>query len=134
MNYLKLMDDKYRPRSFEEMASDPVPVTMINEPIHENVGVLVPGRQRSLHAVIAQNLKDVEGLINRLELGVAVADSGRGLIRDLYVQCRAGSLGSGLEIGIGMSGKKRGYHQQAVKRHYGGGLRGLSHSQLYRQR
>jgi hypothetical protein len=30
--------------------------------------------------------------------------------------------------------KKRGYHQQAVKRHYGGELRGLSHSQLYRQR
>jgi hypothetical protein len=26
------------------------------------------------------------------------------------------------------------YHKQAVKRHYGGGLRGLSHSQLYRQR
>ena len=88
MNYLKLMDDKYRPRSFEEMASDPVPVTMINEPIHENVGVLVPGRQRSLHAVVAQNLKDVEGLIGRLEAGVAVADSGRGLIRDLYVQSR----------------------------------------------
>src|SRR6516164_4906271 len=103
---LLVMDDKYRPRSFEEMASDPAPVTMINEPIHENVGVLVPGRQRSLHAVIAQNLKDVEGLINRLELGVAVADSGRGLIRDLYVQCRAGSLGSGLEIGIGMSGAR----------------------------
>jgi hypothetical protein len=29
--------------------------------------------------------------------------------------------------------KKRGYHKQAVKRHYGGELRG-SHSQLYRQR
>jgi hypothetical protein len=30
--------------------------------------------------------------------------------------------------------KQRGYHNQAVKRHYGGELRGLSHSQLYRQR
>jgi hypothetical protein len=30
--------------------------------------------------------------------------------------------------------KKRGYHQQTIKRHYGGQLRGLSHSQLYRQR
>ena len=30
--------------------------------------------------------------------------------------------------------KKRGYHQQAIKRHYGGELRGPSHSQLYRQR
>ena len=37
---------------------------------------------------MAQNLADVEGLIARLELGVAVAASGRGLIRDLYVQCR----------------------------------------------
>jgi hypothetical protein len=26
------------------------------------------------------------------------------------------------------------YHQQTIKRHYSGGLRGLSHSQLYRQR
>ena len=30
--------------------------------------------------------------------------------------------------------KKRGYHQQAIKRHYGGELRGLAHAQLYRQR
>ena len=28
--------------------------------------------------------------------------------------------------------KKHGYHNQAIKRHYGGELRGLSHSQLYR--
>jgi hypothetical protein len=33
-----------------------------------------------------------------------------------------------------MSGKKRGYHQEEVRRHFGGNLRGLSHSQLYRQR
>jgi hypothetical protein len=33
-----------------------------------------------------------------------------------------------------MSGKKRDYHQQAIKRHYGGELRGLSHEQLVRQR
>jgi hypothetical protein len=26
------------------------------------------------------------------------------------------------------------YHKQVLRRHYGGGLRGLSHSQLYRQR
>ena len=37
---------------------------------------------------MAQNLADVESLIARLELGVAVADSGRGLVRGLYVQCR----------------------------------------------
>jgi len=33
-----------------------------------------------------------------------------------------------------MNDKNRGYHQQAVKRHYGGALRGLAHNQLYRQR
>jgi hypothetical protein len=84
-----MKDDKYRPRSGAELAEDAVPVSLINEaPPPDNVGVLVPGRQRSLHAVIAQNLKDTEALIGRLELGVRVADSGRGLIRDLYVQCR----------------------------------------------
>jgi hypothetical protein len=30
--------------------------------------------------------------------------------------------------------KRREYHQQAVKRHYGGELRGLAHSQLFSQR
>jgi hypothetical protein len=30
--------------------------------------------------------------------------------------------------------KERGYHTQSIKRHYGGALRGLAHSQLYRQR
>lgn len=85
------MDDKYHPRSFEELAGDPTPVTLINEPVPaDNVGVLAPkgGRQRSLHAIIAQSLADVEGLIARLEAGVGVGASGRGLIRDLYVQCR----------------------------------------------
>ena len=33
-----------------------------------------------------------------------------------------------------MSGKKRSYLQQAVKRHYGGELRGLAHNQLFSQR
>jgi hypothetical protein len=84
-----MMDDKYHPRTFEELASDPTPVSWLNEaPAPDNVGVLVPKGQRSLHAVVAQNLKDVEGLIGRLELGVRVADSGRGLIRELYVQSR----------------------------------------------
>jgi hypothetical protein len=71
------------------LAGDPTPVTFINEPLPpDNVGVLVPGRQRSLHAMVAQNLADVEALIGRLEVGVGVVDSGRGLVRDLYVQCR----------------------------------------------
>ena len=33
-----------------------------------------------------------------------------------------------------MSGKKRGYHKQVIKRHYGGEPRGLAHAQLFRQR
>jgi hypothetical protein len=37
---------------------------------------------------MAQNLADVEGLIARLEAGVGVANSGRTLVRELYVQCR----------------------------------------------
>ena len=50
--------------------------------------MMVPSQRRSLHAIIAQNLKDTEALLGRLELGVRVADSGRGLVRDLYVGCR----------------------------------------------
>jgi hypothetical protein len=54
----------------------------------DNVAMLVLRQQRSLRAVVAQNLKDVEGLIDRLDAGVAVADSGQALIRELYVQAR----------------------------------------------
>jgi hypothetical protein len=83
------MDKKYTPRTLEELAADPIPVTVLNGPLPpENVGVLVPSQQRSLHAVVAQNLADVENLIGRLEAGVSVADSGRALVRELYVQCR----------------------------------------------
>jgi hypothetical protein len=81
--------DRYWPRQFEEMAADQIPTTIINEVVPpDNVGVLVPTRQRSLHAVVAQNLADVENLIGRLELGVGVATSGRALIRELYVSSR----------------------------------------------
>ena len=82
------MTNKYWPRTSEELAEDPIPRSLINQPVHENVGVLVPSQQRSLHAVIAQSLKDTEALIGRLEAVVRVADSGRALIRELYVQCR----------------------------------------------
>jgi len=71
------------------MADDPTPVSLINESLPpDNVSTLGRAKQRSLHAVVAQNLADVESLIAGLELRVAVADSGRGLVRDLYVQCR----------------------------------------------
>jgi hypothetical protein len=83
-------DDKKRfwPRSFSLEPLERDPVTVINEPpLPDNVSVMVP-KPRSLRAVIAQSLKDTEALIGRLELGVRVADSGRGLIRELYVQAR----------------------------------------------
>jgi hypothetical protein len=82
--------NKYWPRQFDELATDPIPATFINEPpLADNVGVLVLPKARSLPALIAQALSDAEALIDRLELvGVDVAASGRPLIRDLYVQCR----------------------------------------------
>ena len=80
--------DRYHPRTIEELAADPIPVTLINEPLPPDNVSTRGAKQRSLHAVVAQNLADVESLIARLELGVAVADSGRGLVRGLYVQCR----------------------------------------------
>ena len=53
------------------------------------VGVLVPSQQRSIHAMVAQSVKETEALINRLEArGAGGPTSGRGLIRELYVQAR----------------------------------------------
>ena len=80
-----MRDDRFRPAEFAELEQRP---SLLNEVAPDNVGVLVPHRRRSLHAIVAQNLADVEGLIARLEAGVAVADSGRALVRELYVQCR----------------------------------------------
>ena len=83
------MSNKYWPRTSEELAEDPIPRSLVSQPpLPANVGSIVPVQRRSLHAAIVQSLKDVEGLIARLEAGVDVADSGRALIRDLYVQCR----------------------------------------------
>jgi hypothetical protein len=46
-----MMGDKYTPRTLDELAQDPIPVTVLNEPLPpENVGVLVPSQQRSLQA------------------------------------------------------------------------------------
>ena len=42
-------------------------------------------KARPLHAVIAETLANVELLLTQLEAGVRVADSQRGLVRDLFV-------------------------------------------------
>jgi hypothetical protein len=38
-------DDKYRPRSFAELEADPIPVSLLNEPLPpDNVATLAPRR------------------------------------------------------------------------------------------
>ena len=45
--------DRYHPRTIEELADDPIPVSLINEPLPpDNVRALVRPTQRSLHAVL----------------------------------------------------------------------------------
>jgi hypothetical protein len=83
-----MRDDRYHPRQLDEI--DGPGLSLLNEPLPpENVGVLTPRQRRSLHSLVAQGLADTEALIARLEAGVAVADSGRALVRDLYVGCRS---------------------------------------------
>jgi hypothetical protein len=85
------MDDKYRPRSFEEMVEDPIPVTLINEPLPpDNVSTLVPKAHHSLHAVLCDALTSSRGLLQRLEAGVRVGREGeaRAAVHELYVQMR----------------------------------------------
>ena len=60
-----MRDDRYWPRQFEEMADDPIPRTLITEPVRDDVGVVVPVRRRSLHSMLAQSLTDTESLLAR---------------------------------------------------------------------
>jgi hypothetical protein len=82
--------DRYWPRQFEEMVSDPVPVTWINEPAPpDNVRTLVRPTQRSLHAVLCEALTNTQALLARLENGVTVPrNDQREIIRLLYVATR----------------------------------------------
>ena len=88
-----MLDDpeRYWPRRFEEMASDPIPVSLINEPLPpDNVSALVRTKQRSLHAVLVENLNSTQALLTRLESGrvrVARAEQ-REVVRLLYVATR----------------------------------------------
>jgi len=71
------------------MASDPVPVSWINEPAPpDNVTTLVP-RQRSTHALLVESLNSTKALLTRLESGVTVPrDQQREIVRLLYVATR----------------------------------------------
>jgi hypothetical protein len=88
-----MLDDKYRPRSFEELADDPTPVTLINEPVPpDNVRTMTivrAERARSLHAVLCEALTNTQALLTRLEAGVTVPrDQQREIVRLLYVATR----------------------------------------------
>src|SRR5262249_10515947 len=80
----------YCPRSFGELASDPIPLSLLNEPLPpDNVRALVPTKQRSLHAVLCEALTNTQSLLARLKLGVTVPRAEqREVVRLLYVATR----------------------------------------------
>jgi hypothetical protein len=81
-----MVDDKYRPRTFDEMAEDPIPVSMINEPSRETIELRPGAKQRSLHAVLCEALTNTQALLARLETGVLVRPGeGREVVRELYL-------------------------------------------------
>ena len=87
---LLLMDDKYHPRTFEEMVEDDVPVTIINEPVCEVIE-LRPGQSAaSLYALLVGLRNQAQALLDRLETrGVYVPREGqREVVRALYVATR----------------------------------------------
>ena len=82
------MTNRYWPRQFDEIEG--TPQTWINEPLPpDNVSTLVP-RQRSIHAVLVENLNSTQALLTRLESGrVCVPrDQQREVVRSLYVASR----------------------------------------------
>ena len=81
------MTNRYWPRQFHEIEG--TPQTWINEPLPpDNVSTLVP-RQRSIHAVLVENLNSTQALLARLEAGVTVPrQEQREIVRLLYVATR----------------------------------------------
>jgi hypothetical protein len=84
------LDDKYRPRTFEEMADDRTPTTWLNEPLPpDNVRSIGRAARRPLHAVLCEALTNTQALLTRLEAGVTVPrDQQREIVRLLYVATR----------------------------------------------
>jgi hypothetical protein len=80
--------DRYWPRSFEELAEDPIPRSFINQPLPPDNVIALP-KTRSLHAVLCEALIDTQALLARLESGVQVRHNGqREVVRALYVASR----------------------------------------------
>jgi hypothetical protein len=85
-----MRDDKYWPRDIAEVEDK---VSLINEPLVAPDGTTalpVCYRERPLHAVLCESLKQTRELLNRLELrGVRVARAEqREVVRLLYVATR----------------------------------------------
>jgi hypothetical protein len=94
--------DQYHPGGLEELAADPVPVSLLNEPVREDVRELRPGaKQRLLHAVLVESLTNTRALLNRLEAGVTVPRAEqREVVRLLYISARhqVKALAAALEL------------------------------------
>jgi|SRR6516225_8500586 hypothetical protein len=83
-----MRDDRYRPADIAEVEPK---VSLLNEPIHDEVIELRPGQSAaSLYAALAGALSQVRGLVERMEnRGVVVRqDSQREVIRETYVASR----------------------------------------------
>ena len=81
------MDDrKYWPRTSEELAEDPIPVSLINQPLPPDNVIALP-KTRSLYAMLCQTLIDTQALLARMEAGVQVQQQ-REVVRALYVASR----------------------------------------------
>jgi hypothetical protein len=85
-----MMDDKFWPRDIAELEEK---VSLINEPLAAPDGTTalpVCYRERSLHAVLCESLKQTRELLTRLELrGVHVPRAEqREVVRLLYVATR----------------------------------------------
>ena len=84
------MTNRYWPQQFEEMASDPVPRSLINEPVLDNV-IPLPKPAHSLRAVLCDALTSNRGLLQRLESSGGVQappGEAREVVRELYVSVR----------------------------------------------
>ena len=83
--------DRYRPRTFEELAEDPIPHTLLTEPWPPDNVIPLPKPAHSLRAVLCDALTSNQGLLQRLESSGGVQappGAARIVVRELYVSVR----------------------------------------------
>jgi hypothetical protein len=83
-----MRDDRYRPADIAEVEQK---VSLLNEPVHEEVIELRPGQSAaSLYALLVRVRNQAQALLDRLETrGVYVPrDAQREVVRALYVATR----------------------------------------------